>query len=395
VSSPLHEARWLMRAGARAGDPAALAAAAAPGLDWPRLLALAEFERAFPVVADRLRDAGLAMPDDVAAQVRSRAMVAEFSIARLHAVLEQAVATLAAEGIRVLLLKGAALSRSRYASRRLRPMGDLDLLVQARDATRAQELLVAAGWQTRHDPQLDDFYREHHHLAPMHDPRGAGARLELHVDLFFRGNPFRFGAEQMWRDASGIRVGGADAAVPSAEHLLLHSCVHFAWGHSMREGAWTTFRDVGLLSEAPDLDWERFAAEATASRGATACYWTLRLASRLMDASVPDAILARLAPPLSRVMLERLAHHYATRVLGARRAPHRLERALWELAIAPRRSGHGDVRPWDRDDDFVPTSEAAPVQEPTGARLRRHLRELGDAARCLGELASNRTADRL
>jgi len=387
------EASWLMSAGEHDADLAALRSKAAPALDWGQLIARAEYERAFPIVADRLRDASVELPDAVAAQLRSRAMVAEFAIGRLHATLDQVVATFASADIQVILLKGAALSRTRYPSRRLRPMGDLDLLVKPEALRRAYELLRAAGWQVRHDPGLEEFYDGHHHLAPMHDPRGAGAKLELHRDLFFAGHPFAFGAADVWRDAQPAPIAGATAWVPSAEHLLLHCCIHFAWGHLMREGAWTTFRDVGVLSRAPDLDWERFADAAIAARAATACYWTMLLAHRLMRAEVPAPVLERLAPSLPAALLERLARHFAARILGAPPAPSRIAHAIWELAMRPARCGHGAVRPWDHDDDFVPSEAAAhETAESARDRARRHWKELQESTRCLADLALGRGA---
>jgi len=387
MSTILPEAHWLMSAGAADVEPARLRELAAPGLHWGRLLALAEYERAFPFVTDRLRESGIDLPPEVARQVRSRAAVAEFSIGRLHGVLEQVVARLEGAGIDVLLLKGAALSRTRYAQRRLRAMGDLDLLIRAAQLVAARDLLLADGWRCPDDPQLDELYRDHHHLPPMHDPRGAGATLELHGDLFFRGNPFGFGAASVWRNAIRVPVGRATAWVPSANHLLLHACIHFSWGHSMREGSWTAFRDVSVLATAADLDWDGFVDEAIEAKATTACYWTLRLASRLMHAPVPDGVLERLSPARPQAVLERLTTHFAARLLGAAVPPVRLERAIWDFAMEPGRCGHGEVRPWDRNDDFEPTSPAAPTEETVADRTLRQFSAIRQSTRCLSELA--------
>ena len=118
----LPEAHWLMSAGAADVEPARLRELAAPGLHWGRLLALAEYERAFPFVTDRLRESGIDLPPEVAGQVQSRAAVAEFSIGRLHGVLEQVAARLEGAGIDVLLLKGAATSCSALISRSRSPI---------------------------------------------------------------------------------------------------------------------------------------------------------------------------------------------------------------------------------------------------------------------------------
>lgn len=385
------EAQWVMAAGSAAVEPQQLGRMAAGGLDWGLVLAFAEYERAFPVLADRIREAGVELPSEIAQQVRARAMVADFAIARLHTLLDDVVGRLAAAGIEVLLLKGAAMARTRYPSRRLRPMSDIDLLIPVPHLGRARAIIEAAGWRCRDAPGLEETYEGHHHLPPFHDPRAAGAKLELHGDLFFRGNPFGFGAATMWEHAVPHSIAGGRAGVPCARHLLLHACLHFAWGHILREGAWVAFRDVAVLAQADDLDWDLFVQESLEASAGTACYWTLRLASVLGDAVVPEAALRALAPRRPRVVLARLTDHFISRLLGAARAPERLERAIWELAIAPTRSGHGRVRPWDHDERFdLPIAVAAPDPASWKARVQAVLQ----SAHCLHALALGRSLPR-
>jgi hypothetical protein len=56
-----------------------------------------------------------------------------------------------------------------------------------------------------------------------------------------------------------------------------------------------------------------------------------------------------------------------------------LDHALWELAVMPSWSGHGDVRPWDEEPEFVvPPKEPAPVHLlPRRERVRRLLASPG------------------
>lgn len=386
------EASWIMRAGVAAPDLGALREAA-QGLDYGWLLVRADYERAVPVVAARLRECGATLPPVAAAEFRTRGMQAEFGVARLHATLEDVVARLAAEGIDVMLLKGAALSRTRYAHRRDRPMGDLDLLLRRADLARAHAQLRGAGWRCAYSERIDGFYDDHHHAPPLDDPLGAGARVELHSDLLFRGHPFAFGGDDLWVEATRVTVGRAPALVPSARHLLLHACIHFAWGHMLEEGAWTAFRDVSILAASPDLDWDDFARLASNARAATCCWWTLHLAARMMRAPVPAAVLARLAPSLPRALTERLARYYAARLLGAPNAPRRLKRVLWETAILPGRSGHGAVRPWDRNETFDEIAGIVPAEETRWASLRRRLVIARESAQRLGELAFARVVE--
>jgi hypothetical protein len=95
-----------------------------------------------------------------------------------------AVAALEKEGIRVLLLKGLALEHTVYGSRGLRQMSDADLLVDPKDALRARDILIRAGFTSM--PIKSWLYRYiildlGNHLPELH--RG-GMSVDLHYRLF-------------------------------------------------------------------------------------------------------------------------------------------------------------------------------------------------------------------
>jgi hypothetical protein len=59
----------------------------------------------------------------------------------------------------------------------------------------------------------------------------------------------------------------------------------------MEWGGWRAFRDVNALARSGDWSWPEFVDLARDSRGATSCYWTLRLARGLAGAPIPDDVL--------------------------------------------------------------------------------------------------------
>jgi len=302
--------------------------------------------------------------------------VAAFSLLTQGKLLERALETLAAVGIEAVLLKGAGLATSVYGSFSNRPMGDLDLLVRPEDAIRARDALAANGWTWRHDPALDRFYESHAHLAPMFDTARLGASIEIHVDLFVKGHPFAFGAEAIWRDRRPVRVGAQESWMPSAQHQLLHAAIHFAWSHGMVVGAWTTFRDVDALASTGEIDWEEFARFAQAAGAGSCAYWTLAMATALGAAEVPAGVLDRLSPAAALVRALAARHVLAGLVGPEGRCPAlRVQRALWELAIRPGRSGHGRARPWMRDDQYTPSVEGAGL-DGDALSWRRYVRAL-------------------
>lgn len=343
--------------------------------DWPLFAWLVEREHAVPVVWKQLRTRGPgAVPHAVAARFQQLTMVSEFRMLRLRQRLDDAIAVLSRERIGIVLLKGAALGETVYSSFAERPMVDVDMLVERADAERARELLLGAGWHWARNEQLDAFYRHHHHLPPLDDTQGTQTSIELHTDLFLAGHPFRFSAESIRRDA--VRSGTPDrhVSVPSTQHQLLHACLHFAWSHMMSSAGWRTFRDLSTIARSTAVDWAAFVRLAVEARGASCCYWTLRLARRAGCEVAPQEVLRTLRPALPGYVLDRLETHFMAQLFAVQ-APCpsvRVVETMWELAIRPGASGHGSVRPWDHAAEY---RAAILAEQPTPAlqKLGQHL----------------------
>ena len=379
------EARLLLlTAGGAANDPAIEGLARGP-LNWRRLTRVAEAERAEPVLVRRLRSLGVHLPP-AAEPLVQLARVVDFRQAWIGERLGLSVCALASAGIDVLLLKGAALAVSQYGSFLDRPMADLDLLVAADRAAEAHRQLRQTGWAWKHDPQLDEFYATHHHLAPLHDSLGVGIGLDLHITPVCAGNPFGLTADLMRQRAVPGEVGSVMVLVPEVHDQLLHLCVHFAWSHLLASGAWRTFRDITTLVASGAIDWRTFIARAEAHRATSCCYWVLRLASRLSGLNVPSEVLSSLRPPVAAATLPLLERHYMLHLLPSEAiaTPVRLISRLWAAGVQPVRMGHGSARPWDRTSAYFASRHGArsTVAPATAARLRR-LRMLGTYARSM------------
>jgi hypothetical protein len=385
VSLPLAalspEARILLLTAGPAANDAGIARHLAEPIDWGRMSALSDAERALAVVWARVAPLARGVPADMRERLARLSMVNEFRQAQLEAKLLEVLHRLEAMQARVLLLKGAALATTVYPSFSLRPMSDVDLLVEPGRAEEVHGALLGEGWKRRdfgldgaEMARLDQFYRGHHHLWPLEAAHGPPVRAEIHTDILGDGHPFRFGATDLWSDARRIDYKGATALVPAPAHQLLHLCIHFAWSHLLRDGGWRAFRDLSAISARGAIDWPAFTALAQQSRAATCAYWTLRLAQALARVPVPPDVLDALRPSLPEAVLARLELHLAHEMIapGALCPSVRLRRALWSAAIQPRRSGHGAARPWLHDGAF-PVSGAARA-EPRGiARWQAHL----------------------
>jgi hypothetical protein len=295
--------------------------------------------------------------------------------------LRESLAALHAAKVRVMLLKGAALAHTAYSNVRQRPMSDVDILVDASNTRLARRVMLAAGWCDIVGGIPDTVYDRHHHLPPLRDVRSPDLQLEIHTALFPERQPFAFDARDLWARAKPLGDAFPDAYVPDRVHLLLHACLHFLWSHQGRFGVWRTVRDIDALTRNASMDWDTFVNVAKASRGATACYWTFRIAGAVAGIPIPAPVMDALRPPRSTYVLQAIERHFLRNLFPMDFAcpSVTLDHALWEFAVMPGWSGHGEVRPWDQEPDFVIPSEDRESTRilPKRERVRRLLASPG------------------
>ena len=376
------EARVLFLSAGNASSDPRMASLLDDSFDWDLLTALGDRENAFPPLWHRIASLGRSsdVPGAVAQDMMRRSLATGMAMQRLERVLTDAVQTLAAANIEVVLLKGAALASSVYPTFADRPMNDIDLLVRGEEGTRAWRHLLDAGWHVGGDAR-EELYRDHQHLQPLHHPAIAGFRIELHTSLFGAEHPFRFDIASVWQARRASRYGPT-ASVPDPLHMFLHACVHFAWSHMFGFGAWRCFRDVTVLSEGGLLDWPSMSALAVESRTASAVYWTLRLARRVAGTPVPDSVLESLRPRLPRVLLAVMERHFLHGLLarGQNSPSVKVDRVIWRLALFPRLEEKVSA-PWDRNDLFMAAlAPEIPMPQRSEAKPRAWRRYLAFVA---------------
>lgn len=351
----------------------ALARLLRSAIDWDVVLALALRERAAAPLHRLVTGVPDAtMPESARAALGRLAAVSDFEMLHLEQCVRETLAVLDALGAPVMLLKGAAVVHTAYGGSFVRrPMSDIDLLVDGDARARALHHALAAGpWRVA--GPADDAYREHHHLRPLRDARGSGLQMEIHTALFPSGHPFGLTPDVLWAQADAVR-GSRAAYVPALVHQLLHACLHFAWSHLMRFGAWRTFRDIAALTAAGGVDWDAFVAVARAARATTACYWTFRLAATAAHVRLPAEVLGALRPRRPEAYLRAVERHFLLNLVSPRSpCPSvRLDRWLWEMGILPDWSGHGEARPWDHDSAFGAGTSPSAMLGPHRAAARR------------------------
>lgn len=277
----------------------------------PWLLGFLLFKGGAPLVAELLE--GASVPDLPPAAQESAAWLARQlaqNRARLRAFEAELAAVLegaAAHGVPVMPLKGALLAFTLHREPGLRPMADLDLLVQPDDELALHELLAGLGYRLMNGRKYSGVRHRTYERPTDRVASGDGThvdnprRVELHTRLIRTVWLDHGGAEMgawVWSSSREGELLGRPAQLPSPEALVIDVAAH-ATGHSMR-GAGTLLQwyDIAALAaRAERLD--------TAFAGWS--YPALALATRAFyDPAIATKVMA-LAEAVDRNMV----HHVA------------------------------------------------------------------------------------
>jgi hypothetical protein len=263
---------------------------------------------------------------------------------------------LAKEGLRSLLLKGAALAEDLYESVADRPMADVDLLVLD-DFGAALVCLLGAGFAV--EDAAD------HAVCLWHGP--SGVRLEAHRGLASCPRLHAFDAEGWW----SRRRGGVGQQRPAWEDLVVQLALHAAFQHGLVLSL-VQYQDLRLVLETAPLDGGLLAARARECGAEKALACTLLAAEAVAGArrgplagALIDALPGRFRRWLERRLLDPLAFLSP--------APPPLLRMRWELSRGRR---WAFLRETFRGAPS-PSGEAPPGAVRRGARLVRTWASIG------------------
>ena len=323
----------LLRACCRGeGDPPdpdlARAVAAASPEEWSRAAAILASHRLLPLAGHALGEELLAQaPARFADAVRAafRATFVRNFVAMRG--LDDTLAALRGEGIEPVVLKGAALVNTLYPVLAARPMGDVDLLVEAGERERAAAALARLGWRR---------------AAQEEDATNFVGADGLRVDLAHRFRLFEGRPRADWTEVVEPRFLSHRRLVtlePNA--LLVHLVVHMN-GHRRQIGhllAW--FVDVAfvLRESAPRLERARLLALLDGDEAWTWLVRTGRPARRARRAA-PRRARARV-PDCTPLTLDEVLR--SRRVHAAAPTAARLLGRLLALPVRRRAAGRGET----------------------------------------------------
>jgi hypothetical protein len=211
---------------------------------------------------------------------------------RMRSGLKAAEALIAA-GIRVCALKGMALLWCYYdADLAVRPMYDVDLLVQPERVTDARGVLEAMGFRSRELRDRSETSRYVRSNSGCAFVRGYD-NIDLHWHVLHQ-DPSRFFDTVAWETATPLLESGVDGLLGLAPtELLIHLCLHGVRHDASSNRIWP-LDAIRVLSRSADrIDWSRLGGHASRRALSVALADSLDLLVSL-GASVPPETLAAL-----------------------------------------------------------------------------------------------------
>jgi hypothetical protein len=256
----------------------------------------ARFHRVHALVYEAsCSEAGLASwPRDVIEHLRSFARAEAVSEMIRSQELARALNTLAAAGVRGVLMKGAALAHTTYASPCLRPRADADLLVHDRDRETAERVLARCGYVRA--PRIAGTLIEYQ--APyFRDARGVRHVIDLHWRVFNRQVlADRFPFDELAASAVCVPAIAESARVLDRVDALLVACLHAPAHHRGQRRPLVEAYDVHrLATDFASDDWHALRKRAEARGVRCLCLHGLREAQRRFGTALPGDVVEALS----------------------------------------------------------------------------------------------------
>jgi hypothetical protein len=263
-------------------------------LDWDYLLWEAEENSITPLLGRHLSAvAPAAAPAAAQEQLKKTCRANTVRCLYLTAELINILRLFRSQNIPAIPYKGPVLAAQAYADLALREFEDLDIILRQSDIPKAHEIVVSLGYKPKFDWILSPGAAAS--LVPgeynyRDEPRRA--MVELHTELTLRHFPVKPDIGAFIRNLAPVCLSDREIPTFTAEDLLPMLCIHGAKDFWERL-SWIA--DVSeLVQSHPALDWDRVLRFAQPLHATRMLNLGLALAERVLDASLPAEIRARM-----------------------------------------------------------------------------------------------------
>ncbi|HSS20511.1 MAG TPA: nucleotidyltransferase family protein [Pyrinomonadaceae bacterium] len=295
------------------------------GLDWTRLLSLAQRHALIPLLYFHLNRSALDQsPPERLKELRTRFQNNSALNVLLTGEMVRLLDLFAQNQIAALPYKGPAIAVGIYGNLSLRQFADLDILVPETEVWRATDLLLNQGYQAHFvipERKKSTFLRLSY--VRLFKRESDGTTVELHWRLAPRFFGAAFETAKLWENGRTIQVQGSNVRIPLVEDFILMLCLHGA------KDCWEKLEWVCGLAELVrsdvQIDWGKLFSGARQARCLKAVILGLLLARDLLEAPVPANVLESVATDGS---LNLLAQQIVARFFAEPSAPFSLAKRV-------------------------------------------------------------------
>ena len=209
--------------------------------------------------------------------------------------LKKVLACFKKEEIKTVLLKGIASAEFIYKDLGLRPMGDIDILVEPKRILDAEKILFDLGY-VNNKPYKSKKVRAINIRKHLYAFVNTNIIIELHKELISILQIYRIPNDEIWRNLNMVNIENETAYIictdKNIEYLSLHSILHFF----RKEGRLNIFVDLSELikNEENNINWAQIVKNCKDYKISLPAYSALYLCKKYLNAPVPDDVLEKL-----------------------------------------------------------------------------------------------------
>jgi hypothetical protein len=290
--------------------------------EWQDIWEEAKRQEVLPILYHIVKKMNLPIPQNLLAEGERTFLQSALSNSLLLIELKEILKRLNAKGVSVILLKGmhwAVVGKNIG----LRAMGDIDLLVQARDLEKTEEELLSMGYEPHLFNPLPGGEIGHH---LTYSSKEKGFFLNIHWLLLPSHYPFPIETDELWERAKKVELEGIPCLTLSPADFLVHLCLHI--GAHIRTGyftlRWLNDFLLWIKEYGENTDWQNLFEIVQRWKASRPVYLALRLAVELLKAKIPPDWLFSIKPEDFSEEYLQLARNLLISEISGNHNPHPL-----------------------------------------------------------------------
>ena len=281
------------------------------GLDWPRMVALAQRNALIPLLYFHLnRIAPGKVPPERLRELRERFQSNNALNVWLTGEMINLLELFEQNQIPAIPYKGPAISVGIYGKLSLRQFADLDILIPEKDVWKATDLLIDRGYRAHFvipERKQAAFIRLSY--VRLFKRESDNTTVELHWRVAPRFFGASFDTSTLWQRTRIIPLQKAHIRIPLSLDLIIMLCIHGA------KDCWERLEWVCGLAELVRSDavinWDELLERARDAHCLAIVSMGLLLAHDLLDAPIPAAVIGRLQTPPDWLTSQILARFFS------------------------------------------------------------------------------------